>query len=383
MKLSFQIARRFLTFSKGQTVLIMLGIAVGIAVQIFIGLLIQGLQTSLVQRTIGNSSQINIVSETKGKSFAVQNAYLSTLSSDNRLVHVGLTVDGAAFALVGTKSESTLLRGFSKDANAIYDLENKLTEGRLALSNNEVVLGITLAENLGIKTGDTIQLKTVVGTLRSAQVVGLFDLSVAAINESWVISPSSFAQDLFTLGDTYTSIEMQVREVFKADVTALSLTGSVPAGLKINNWKTQNAQLLSGLNGQSVSTYMIQVFVLISVILGISSVLAITVLQKSRQIGILKAMGINDYQASLIFIFQGLILGFLGGILGVALGIGLLVMFTTFAKNPDGTALIPIAYNIGFIAFSGSVAVISALIASVIPASKSKKLSPIEVIRNG
>ena len=383
MKLSFQIARRFLTFSKGQTVLIMLGIAVGIAVQIFIGLLIQGLQTSLVQRTIGNSSQISIVSETKGKSFAVQDAYLSTLSSDNRLVHVGLTVDGAAFVLVGTKSESTLLRGFSKDANAIYDLENKLTEGRLALSNNEVVLGITLAENLGIKTGDTVQLKTVVGTLRTAQVVGLFDLSVAAINESWVISPSSFAQDLFTLGDTYTSIEMQVREVFKADVTALSLTGSVPAGLKINNWKTQNAQLLSGLNGQSVSTYMIQVFVLISVILGISSVLAITVLQKSRQIGILKAMGINDYQASLIFIFQGLILGFLGGILGVALGIGLLVMFTTFAKNPDGTALIPIAYNIGFIAFSGSVAVISALIASVIPASKSKKLSPIEVIRNG
>lgn len=383
MKLSFQIAKRFLTFSKGQTILIMLGIAVGISVQIFIGLLIQGLQTSLVNRTIGNSSQISIVSEVKGSSFSIQDAYLSTLSKDTRLIHVGLTVDGAAFAIVGTKSESTLLRGFAKDAALIYDLKNKLTDGKLATSANEVVLGVTLAQNLGVKTGDMIQLKTVTGTLRDAKIVGLFDIGVAAINESWSIGSAAFAQDLFSLKDTYTSVEMQVKDVFKADTTALALTNDVPTGLKVENWKTQNAQLLSGLNGQSVSTYMIQFFVLISVILGISSVLAITVLQKSRQIGILKAMGINDSQASLIFIFQGLILGFLGGILGVAFGVGLLVMFTTFAKNPDGTALIPITYNVGFIAFSGSVAVISALIASIIPARKSRKLSPIEVIRNG
>ncbi|MGB7594678.1 MAG: FtsX-like permease family protein [Erysipelotrichaceae bacterium] len=383
MKLSFQIAKRFLTYSKGQTILIMLGIAVGISVQIFIGLLIQGLQASLINTTIGNSAQISIVSEVRGASFSVQDSYLSTLSSDSRLVHVGLSVDGAAFAIVGSKSESTLLRGFAKDTASIYNLSGKLTDGRLPSSNNEVVLGITLAQNLGVKTGDTIQLKTVTGTLRDAQVVGLVDLSVAAINESWVISPASFAQDLFALGNTYTSIEMQVKDVFKADTTATDLTATAPSGLKITNWKTQNAQLLSGLNGQSVSTYMIQVFVLISVILGISSVLAITVLQKSRQIGILKAMGINDSQASLIFIFQGLILGFLGGVLGVALGVGLLVMFTTFAKNPNGTALIPITYNVGFIAFSGSVAVLSALIASIIPARKSRKLSPIEVIRNG
>jgi lipoprotein-releasing system permease protein len=352
-------------------------------VQIFIGLLIQGLQASLINTTIGNSSQISIVSSTRGSSFSVQDAYFSTLTSDNRLVHVGLTVDGAAFAIVGSKSESTLLRGFAKDTASIYNLSNKLTEGRLASGNNEVVLGVTLAKNLGVKTGDTLQLKTVSGTMRDAHVVGLVDLSVAAINESWIISPASFAQDLFGYGNTYTGIEMQVKDVFKADATALSLTSTIQNGLTITNWKTQNAQLLSGLNGQSVSTYMIQVFVLISVILGISSVLAITVLQKSRQIGILKAMGINDAQASLIFIFQGLILGFLGGILGVALGVGLLVMFTTFAKNPNGTALIPITYNVGFIAFSGSVALISALIASIIPARKSRKLSPIEVIRNG
>ena len=149
------------------------------------------------------------------------------------------------------------------------------------------------------------------------------------------------------------------------------------------DWKAQNAELLSGLNGQSVSTIMIQIFVLISVVLGIASTLAITVLQKSRQIGILKAMGINDSNASLIFIFQGLILGIFGGLLGMALGYGLLQSFTTFAKAADGTPIIPIEFDIPFILASGSIAVFSALLASFIPARKSKKLSPIEVIRNG
>ena len=144
-----------------------------------------------------------------------------------------------------------------------------------------------------------------------------------------------------------------------------------------------NEQLLSGLNGQSVSSYMIQVFVLISVILGIASVLAITVLQKSKQIGILKAMGLKDRKASQIFLFQGLMLGVAGALLGIALGIGLILMFTKFALNPDGTPVVPVSLDYQFILFSGLIAVLSASVASLIPARKSSKLSPIEVIRNG
>ncbi|HAO61758.1 MAG TPA: ABC transporter permease [Erysipelotrichaceae bacterium] len=383
MKLSFSIAKRFLTYSKGQTILIMLGIAVGISVQIFIGLLIQGLQDSLVQRTIGQSPHITIVSESKGASFQIEDTLFNSLTKDDRLIHVGKTADGAVFALTANEDESALLRGFSDDTATIYDLENSLVDGRMANTNDEVVLGKGLATNLNVDLNETITLQTILGDTVEVKVVGIFDLGVSAVNDSWIVSQSELTQELFKLGDSFTGIEMQVKDVFAADTIAASLEPSVDSDLKVVNWKAQNESLLSGLNGQSISTYMIQLFVLISVILGISSVLAITVLQKSRQIGILKAMGINDSQASLIFIFQGLILGILGGIMGVGLGVGLLVMFTTFAKNPDGTALIPITYDATFIAFSGSVAVISALLASVIPARKSKKLSPIEVIRNG
>ena len=121
---------------------------------------------------------------------------------------------------------------------------------------------------------------------------------------------------------------------------------------------------------------------MVSVVLGIASVLAITVMQKSKQIGILKAMGIKNSNSSLIFLFEGLVLGIFGAIAGVGLGLGLAKAFTTFALNPDGTPVVALYIDIKFIALSGAIAVISCLFASLIPAIKSSALNPIDIIRN-
>jgi len=137
------------------------------------------------------------------------------------------------------------------------------------------------------------------------------------------------------------------------------------------------------LQAQGSSSLMIQVFVTISVVLGIASVLAITVIQKSRQIGILKAMGVKDRTASLIFLSQGFILGILGAIGGVALGLLLTYVFSTFALDPDGNPVVPLLIEADFIALSGLIAVVSASLASLVPARKSTKISIIEVIKNG
>lgn len=383
MKLSFQIAKRFLGYNKAQTILIVLGIALGISVQIFIGLLIAGLQDSLVDKTIGSSAHITVSTEVRGESFTLDNEWFHTLVTDSRLTKVGISVSGPAFGLTDVQSQSVLIRGLSKDSLDIAKIETKLTSGRLAQSDSEIVIGKGLAEQLKLNLNDKLTLRTPAFKVVEVTVVGIADLKVAAINDSWVIGTTAFAQDLLGLQGKISAVEIQVKDVFGADVLATDLSSAVPSGLKMVDWKAQNAELLSGLNGQSISTYMIQVFVLISVVLGIASTLAITVLQKSRQIGILKAMGINDTNASLIFIFQGLMLGVLGGILGMGLGYGLLQSFTTFAKGADGNPIIPITFDLTFILLSGSIAVFSSLLASFIPARKSKKLSPMEVIRNG
>lgn len=387
MKLAFRIALRFLTSSKGQTVLIALGIAIGISVQIFIGSLIQGLQISLLDATIGSASHITINADEKNAPLNDYQTLLETVTSNySEIENISPTLTRGAFIKVGDDVEQIVYRGFELiEADKIYKFSEALVEGTQLPKENEILIGVEIAKDFEIQIGDTVEIITPEGDIYENKVVGTFDLKVSSINKSWVIGPLTSAQMIFDFtSDQVSAIEMQISIPFDADVLSERMQNeSGINNILFNNWKSDNQQLLSGLSGQSTSSYMIQVFVVISVVLGIASVLAITVLQKSRQIGILKAMGINDRLSSQIFLLQGLILGILGGIFGIILGLGLLWSFTKFALNPDGTPVVPIYINLNFIGLSGLIAVAASTAASIIPAIKSKKLSPIEVIKNG
>lgn len=391
MRLAFRIAVRFLTSNKGQTILIALGIAVGISVMIFIGSLIEGLQNSLIDTTIGRSSHITITADEKNAPLEESNKYERKLSEDiPGNLAVSPSVTGAAFLITGALESNVpgqiVIRGFNfSKANTIYKFDESLVLGRIPETLGEIAIGIGLSEDFDIGIGSQIEFRTPAGDLLNSKVVGIFDFKVAAINNSWSITTFDYAADIFNIPENASSnIEIQIKSPFEADSISLLLENDkFYDNVKIDNWKAQNEQLLSGLEGQSTSSLMIQIFVLISVVLGIASVLAITVLQKSKQIGILKAMGIKDFVSGLVFLFQGMILGLLGGILGIVLGTALLYMFTTFALQSDGTPVVPIVINWGFMTFSGAIAVVSATAASLFPARKSGKLTPIEVIRNG
>lgn len=384
MKLAFKIAWRFLTSSKGQTVLIALGIAIGVSVQVFIGSLISGLQASLLDTTIGSSSQITIKANERNGRIEEYEAVMNTIAETQPSVtFVSAAADAPGFIRLGDDTFPVLARGFAfEKAEGIYKLNAALQEGTLP-GPDEVVLGKDLVQEAGIQLGDTVELVTPLGTARAVTVSGVYDLKVSSLNKSWLIAELPLVQSVFGYGDTVTSIEMQVDDVFAADTIAGAIASTLPEGLTAENWKDANAALLSGLNGQSISSLMIQVFVLVSVVLGIASVLAISVLQKSRQIGILKAMGIKNLSASMVFLFQGVILGTFGAILGVSLGLGLAVSFTMFAVNPDGTPIIELFIDPAFIAVSGLIAVAAATLASLIPARRSSRLDPMEVIKNG
>lgn len=385
MRLAFNIATRFLKASKGQTLLIVIGITIGVAVQIFIGSLIDGLQVSLVDKTIGSSSQITISNESNENYFNDNEDLLESLKSDERLSAASKSFDATGFILYDDETYPLLMRGFIfEDANEIYDFPEKLVEGRLPSSDYEIILGRNFSEDIGLNVGDLVDFSPPGGELVELEVVGIFDLRIASLNNSWLITDLDTAQEIFDEEGSISSIETQVKEVFDADIIASDIENDIEIlGLETTNWKEENEELLSGLTGQSASSYMIQVFVLLAVLLGISSVLAISVVQKSRQLGILKAMGIKDKTASQIFLFQGLLLGIIGGILGTLLGIGLMYGFSTFVKNPDGSALVPFYLDLKFVGLSILIAIVASTIAAFIPAKKSSKLNPIEVIKNG
>lgn len=387
MRLGYKIAARFLKSNKGQTILIILGIAIGVSVQIFIGSLIQGLQKGLVEKTIGNSSQITITANTDKKEISDYKKLLTDIESvDSDIQEISVASDHSAFLEYGENSQSLLVRGFEiEQADKIYNIIDRLEEGTYPKNENEIILGIDLKMEYGIGLNDEISLITTNQERVPCKVVGFFDLKVSSINKNWGVTTLSTAQSIFGTGDSITSIEMQVNEdaVFLADEIAAKVSDKInDNNITVDNWKAQNEQLLSGLQGQSISSIMIQVFVLISVVLGIASVLAITVMQKSRQIGILKAMGIKNSATSYVFLFEGLILGFFGAIVGIMLGLGLSFAFTKFALNPDGTPVIALYISYPFIMISGLIAVASSVVAALIPAIRSSKLNPIDIIRN-
>lgn len=384
MKLAFSIALRFLSSNKGQTLLIAFGIAIGVSVQIFIGSLIQGLQISLVDTTIGNQPQITIESLADDKLILDYETILKDISSNSEGVKfVSASADGPALMTVKEDNFSILVRGLSyQEAEGIYKIKKQLVDGNLPENKDETIIGTDLAEEANLAIGDELEVLAAFGETYTLKITGIFDLQVASLNSSWVLTSIETAQSMFSYGNAITGIEMQVDDVFAADTIAQDIQSKLPANLNVNNWKAENAALLSGLNGQSISSYMIQLFVMVSVLLGIASVLAITVVQKSRQIGILKAMGIQDRAASQIFLLQGFMLGIAGAILGVLLGLGLAFAFTKFAVNPDGNPVVPLFIDPVFIAFSAGFAVVVSTLAALIPARRSSKLSPIEVIRN-
>jgi lipoprotein-releasing system permease protein len=387
MKLAFNIAVRFLKSGKIQTLFIILGIGVGVSVQVFIGALISGLQKDLVNTTIGNTSQITFTKVDDSDIINYNDLMNDILDSDSRLsvATPNLNVPGTFFSKNNTNLP-VLVRGFELESgDEIYDFESKLTKGRMPINNNEVILGSFFETELGLVLDETYVMSVPVYGDRNLKVVGFFDFQVKAINEGWAVSNLTTAQDLKDGSRVAMQIETQIKEAYYFDAVEIrdNVITRIGTTYEGADWVSNNASLLSGLQGQSISSLMIQVFVLISVVLGIASILAIIVLQKSKQIGILKAMGIKNLDASFIFLFEGLILGIFGAITGIALGFGLLVSFQTFAIDAStGEPVIPLFIDYGFIGLSALIAVGVSTLAALIPARKSSKLSVIEVIRN-
>ncbi len=243
-----------------------------------------------------------------------------------------------------------------------------------------------------LKVGDTLTFskgRPPFNVTYTLTISGFYDLGVASLNRLWGITNFSTVESIFDMGNNVTSLVFQVNDVFAADRIAENFSAILTPengyqNLVIKNWKAENAQLLSGLNGQTISSIMIQAFVIISVVLGITSVLAITVLQKSKQLGILKAMGVNDGTSAQIFMFQGLLLGIFGAVSGVGLGLGLSYAFTSFAvDSATGQPIIALYIDPNFVILSMLIAIFACIGASLIPAIRSKRLTVIEVIRNG
>jgi lipoprotein-releasing system permease protein len=399
------VAFRFLKEGRTQTVLILVGIILGIAVQVFLNALIVGLQASLISRTVGAAPHIVgampdqepipilprddarpvaarvVTNEGNIKPIRDWRPLAAQLEKLGAFTVVNPVAKGPGFVLQGQKSLPVILQGFDLDkADRLYDIRRRMISGRFETGANGVLIGKEMAAVLRLGVGSTLRITVPNGTSDLFQINGVFDLESRPVNETWIILSLSRAQILYNLDRGLTDLELQVSDVFSAARKARELKAGFPA-LRWLSWQETNTALLIALQSQSSSSYMIQLFVLLSVTLGIASVLAVSVVQKSRQIGILKALGTPTRKVGRIFVIQGAVLGFIGSLLGAVAGWGLIRVFQTLRAG-DASSF-PITVTFDAIALSVLVATLAGTLAAFIPARRAARLQPIDVIRNG
>jgi lipoprotein-releasing system permease protein len=397
------ISVRFLLKGRLQTILILFGIAAGVAVQFFLAALIGGLQISLIDKTVGTAPHILILpadsipmpiaNQNSGKDKIIEyqtgiykenteilnwREYVNFFKAVPEFISVSPVVSGQRFIVRGDINNTVLVKGITfPDGANIYKFNKNIKSGNPDITGNNVIIGNTLSEKLKLSIGDKFYMISGGGGSGDFFIVSaIIDLGSAQGNNI-VITTLDRARNFLSV-EGVTSIEIQIDDVFQADILADKIRNEFKR-VKIESWIERNKELLTALRSQSSSSNIIQFFILFSISLGIASVLGIAAAQKSKQLGILKAMGVDNKGAAFIFLIQGLILGFIGSIIGIIIGLGLGFMFMKFAGAAGFGLELTIANIITPVIF----AILASGLASIIPARSAGKLTPIEVIRNG
>lgn len=402
-----RVALRFLREGRMQTVLIIVGVAAGVAVIAYISALISGLQSNTLAKTLGAQAHITLrapddlvipaapvlpgtaaLTETQPRaqrlrSVANWQALVPLLERLPEVAGVSPMVSGSGLALRGEASQAIALMGVDLDRyDRVVGLRSKVVSGTARLSPGEAIVGRELASDLGVRVGDrlTVQTSGAGGTVSdSVRVTALVDLGVKDLNRRTVIVPLRAAQSLLALPGGASQLDLTLKDVWVAQTLARALQMQFP--YKIESWQESNAQLVSALNAQSISTSIIRGVVLAVVVLGIASVLVVSVVQKGREIGILRAMGATRGQVLRVFLVQGAVVGALGSVLGLLLAVGLIWVFTHFVRGSDGLPLFSIALPLGMALQIALIASVCGVLAAVAPARRAAALDPAQAIR--
>jgi lipoprotein-releasing system permease protein len=372
---------------------------------IFITALVNGLQASLATRTLSTQAHITVRAPDEAPTPVLNNRDGSVvahveprvqrlrsidqwervfreLPGQPNVVDVSAIATGSGFAFRGNASKSIALIGVDQERyNRIVRVADKLVAGAYRISPGEALIGVDLAKDLGATVGDRIRVHSSEDRDDVFRVTGIFDLGVKDLNRRWVIMPLRSAQSLLDLPGGVTHIDLTVDDIFVAEEVAQRIAGQT--GLTAESWMAINTQLLTAFKNQTMTTRTVRLFLVLIVALGIASVLVVSVVQKQREIGILRAIGASSGRIMRVFLIQGGVVGAAGAVLGSGLA-SLMVYGASFAlRQSDGSPLISGEIDVSLYLSAGAVAIVTGLLAAVAPARRAAKLDPVEAIRYG
>ncbi|QTR49101.1 ABC transporter permease [Candidatus Thiothrix anitrata] len=404
MPFEWILAIRFMGQARMQTLLIMAGVALGVSVIVFISALISGLQTNLFKRTLDFQAQI-IILPPKEVSRPLHQAgsgvmlatlvqpraqrlqsvdqwqtVLAQVAKMDGVSVVAPVVSGAGFIVRGEANKTVGLTGIEPETYLqLIALNSKIIAGTANITGTDMLVGLDLAKDLGVWTGDKLNLQTASGGTATLSIRGIFDFGNSGLNSRSVYIALRTAQSLLDLAGGVTSVEVNLEEPFAAETVAQTIQAQT--GLKVDSWIATNAQFFSALEAQSMSNTVIRFFVGLTAALGIASVLVVSVVQKSKAIGILRATGTSRQQILRLFLLQGALTGLIGSLLGAFVGWLFLIAWRNIAINADGTQLFPITFDPMLFVYAAVGATLVGILAALFPALQAARLDPAVAIR--
>lgn len=375
------------------------GVAVGVMALLVVLSVMSGFHEDLQKKILGVNAHL-VILNFKG-TMTEYKEVLGTLKDEKDIVSSSPFVMGQVMVSSGSKAHGVFLRGVNPETESrTTEIDRYMKEGKIEElfqkgETQGIILGSELAASIGVFKGDIVTILSPVGQIgplgmlpkiRQFKVAGIFEVGMFEYDTNLVFTDISAAQEFFGMKDEVTGIEVRLADIYKAPAVRERIQEKLGFPLYAKDWMQMNRNLFSALKLEKFAMFVILILIILVASFNIISTLIMNVIEKRREIAILKAMGATDRGIMSIFMLQGLLIGLLGTIIGVAGGYLLCYILNTYQiiKLPADVYYIshlPVKTKLSdFIAVSLSAVFISFL-ATLYPAWQAAKLNPVEPLR--
>jgi lipoprotein-releasing system permease protein len=411
MKLHADVAFSHLRSRKRQTVVSLLGVVLGVAFFLAVSSLMRGSERDFIQRLVDTAPHITISDEFRSR--PVQPAVLAYPNgavvvrdikpkTERRGVRQYkqklMAIDAVAgvkaapvlagqviFSFAG-RDEAVTLSGIEPERMAgVSTIEEDITTGSLESVDsdpNGIIIGEALATKLSLSMGDTISVVSPEGNRRVMRIVGLFSTGRVNYDETQAFANLNRVQALLNRPNVANSIVVKLDDPYRARDVAARLERMI--GYKSVSWQESSQDLLNTLVVRNIIMYSVVSAILLVASFGIYNVISTVVMEKTRDIAILKSMGYHARDIRLIFVIEGLLMGFSGSLVGMLMGAGLMRLMHAVEIRVPGESdpvNLPVYWGLDQFALGAAFAIASALAAAYLPARKGGSVQPVDILR--
>ncbi|MBI3811384.1 MAG: lipoprotein-releasing ABC transporter permease subunit [Nitrospirae bacterium] len=377
------------------------GVTLGVAALIATLAVMTGFKEDLRDKILGTNSHIVISDRTHD----AMKDYRTVLERVKKIPHV-LAATPFIYNQVLLTSEGSVhgvvLRGIDPALEGtVTDIKKNLTQGSLSdlvapgtkPPKLAIIVGKELAARLGTFLGDTINVISPTGTpgplgiipkIRKFEVVGIFDSGMYEYDSTLAYISMETAQDFFNLGDTVTGVEVKVDDIFQADRISKVIEEELGFPYWARDWMKLNKNLFSALQLEKMMMFVILILIILVASFNIVGTLTMIVVEKSREIAILKAMGATRREVMRIFMVDGLVIGGVGTAIGIPLGFLVCYLLQSFYTLPSDIYYIshlPVRIQFLDVLTVSLSAVTISFIATLYPSWQAARLNPSEALR--